>query len=100
MGLGEGGPEALSPAPAWPTRRLPAAHGACPGTRPCALLAAPPGPGAHRVSRGPLSLDEVSSLSKSSHEDSALRALLAELGPQALGLPCSGQEALGCEWCC
>ena len=84
-GLRWGGLEALSPAPVWPTRRLPAAHGACPGTRPCAFLAAPPGSGAHVVSRGPLSLDEVSSLSGSSSEDSALRALLAELWPSPWG---------------
>lgn len=58
-----GGLEALLPAPAWPARHFPAARGACPGTPALSLPSCTPRAWRAVIPRGPLSSDEVSSLS-------------------------------------
>lgn len=58
-----GGLEALRPAPAWPARHFPAARGACPGTPALSLPSCTPRAWHAVIPRGPLSSDEVSSLS-------------------------------------
>ena len=58
-----GGLEALRPAPVWPARCFLAAHGACPGTPALSLPSCTPRAWRAVIPRGPLSSDEVSSLS-------------------------------------